>query len=72
MTTLHAFAAYLVDRQLVQKKQLPISAAGPPTTFPFVINPGWGRTAKARSQALLLFMAKRKDEWFRPIGVGPS
>lgn len=63
MTTLHDFEAYLSDRQLVQKKQLPYFIRWASNYLSFCEKSGVRPDSESQVQAFLLFMAKSKEEW---------
>ena len=63
MATLHDFEAYLSDRQLVQKKQLPYFIRWASNYLSFCEKSGVRPDSESQVQAFLLFMAKSKEEW---------
>lgn len=63
MTTLHAFEAYLSDRRLVQKKQLPYFIRWASNYLSFCEKSGLGPDSESQVQAFLLVMAKSKEDW---------
>ncbi|MFH1020942.1 MAG: integron integrase [Pseudomonadota bacterium] len=63
MATLHDFEAYLSDRQLVQKKQLPYFIRWASNYLSFCEKSGVRPDSESQVQAFLLFMAKNKEEW---------
>ena len=63
MATLHDFEAYLSDRPLVQKKQLPYFIRWASNYLSFCEKSGVRPDSESQVQAFLLFMAKSKEEW---------
>jgi hypothetical protein len=63
MTSLHAFEAYLTDRRLVQKKQLPYFLRWVANYLSFCEKSASEPDNEGQVQDFLQFLGKNKEEW---------